>query len=111
MVGGCYQIACKQAPTLNRGRMNLTDREILELNELCGAVVDGTLTEVQRARLARWLGESEEARRFYVRALGQSASLHTYAGEMQAEAPDAPAKKIIRAARWWFAALPAAAAL
>ena len=31
--------------------MSLNDRQILELNELCGAVVDGTLTETQRARL------------------------------------------------------------
>ena len=90
--------------------MNLTDREILELNELCGAVVDGTLTDAQRARLAGLLRDSEPARRFYVRALGQSASLHTYASETHAEAPDAPAK-IIRSARWWFVALPAAAAL
>jgi hypothetical protein len=64
--------------------MNLTDREILELNELCGAVIDGTLTEAQRTRLSAWLGQSEAARRFYVSALGQSASLHTYAAESTA---------------------------
>ena len=64
--------------------MNLNDREILELNELCGAVVDGTLTEAQRSRLSEWLRRSEEARRCYVRALGQSASLHTYAAEIHA---------------------------
>lgn len=96
--------------------MNLTDREILELNELCGAVVDGTLNEAQRARLECWLGESEEARQFYVRALGQSASLHTYAAETHAEAPDiarAPVRlqKIFRFTVWWATALPAAAAL
>ena len=93
--------------------MNLTDREILELNELCGAVVDGTLTDAQRARLSRWLEESEEARRFYVRALGQSASLHTYASEMHAEAPDAPVRlqKVFRFTLWWGTVLPMAAAL
>ena len=93
--------------------MNLTDREILELNELCGAVIDGTLTDTQRARLARWLGESEAVRRGYVRALGQSASLHSYAAEMHAEAPDAPVRlaKVFRFPRWWVTALPAAAAL
>ncbi len=96
--------------------MNLSDREILELNELCGAVVDGALTEAQRARLAGWLADSEEARRFYVRALGQSASLHTYASEMCAEAPDisVPPQRLARAMRygvWWGTVLPAAAAL
>lgn len=91
--------------------MNLTDHEILELNELCGGVVEGTITAAQGARLAAWLRESEEARRFYVRALGQSASLHSYASEMHAEAPDAPADKGARFPWWWTAALPAAAAI
>ena len=93
--------------------MNLTDREILELNELCGAVVDGSLTDAQRAQLSRWLVESEAARRFYVRALGQSASLHTYAAEMHAEAPDAPVRlqHFFRFSLWWATVIPAAAAL
>lgn len=90
--------------------MNLTDREILELNELCNAVIDDTLTEAQRTRLTAWLQASEPARQFYVRALGQSASLHTYASEMHAEAPRRavparPSRKIL-----WFAGLFAAAA-
>jgi ferric-dicitrate binding protein FerR (iron transport regulator) len=90
--------------------MNLTDHEILELNELCGAVVDETINEVQRARLSRWLVESEPARQYYVRALALSASLHSYAGEMQSEAPD----KIISrpqfaVAAWWAGSLAAAA--
>jgi ferric-dicitrate binding protein FerR (iron transport regulator) len=75
--------------------MNLTDREILELNELCNAVVDETLTDAQRARLSTWLKESDAARQFYVRALGQSASLHSYASEMHAEAPQH------NAPQWW----------
>ena len=93
--------------------MNLTDREILELNELCGAIVDGTLTDAQRARLARWLAESEAARRYYVRALGQSASLYSYASEIHAEAPDSrPAdQKAYRVVLGWGAALAAAAAV
>ncbi|MEO6003382.1 MAG: LamG-like jellyroll fold domain-containing protein [Opitutus sp.] len=66
--------------------MNLTDREILELNELCNAMVDGTITDAQHARLSTWLLESEPAREYYVRAVGQSASLHSYAAEMHAEA-------------------------
>ncbi len=92
--------------------MKLTDAEILELNELCGAVVDGTLTDAQKERLSRWLKTSVEARRFYVRALGQSASLHTYASEIHAEAPDgvAPvARPVIRVSWWWVASSLAAA--
>jgi hypothetical protein len=77
--------------------MNLTDSDILELNELCNAVVDGTLTEAQKTRLTTWLAASDAARRYYVRAMGLSASLCSYASEMQVEAPDAVARaKIIR---------------
>ena len=92
--------------------MNLRDPEVLELNELCGAVVDGRLTEAQRARLERWLKESHEARRHYVRALGQSASMHGYAAEVHAEAPEAPVAqaKSMRYALWWTAVVPAVAA-
>lgn len=89
--------------------MKLTDREILELNALCGAVVDGTLSDAQRRRLEAWLRDSEVARRYYVRALGQSASLHTYAAEMHVDAPDRP--RTARVVRWTFVALSAAAAL
>lgn len=67
--------------------MNPSDREILELNELCGALVDGHATLVQRERLEALLRESEGARRYYVRALGQSASLLAYAAEMHTDAP------------------------
>lgn len=90
--------------------MNLTDREILELNELCNAVVDETLTDAQRARLSTWLAASEAARQYYVRALGQSASLHTYASEVHAEAPGrvAPAKRPGKIT--WLGGLLAAAA-
>jgi ferric-dicitrate binding protein FerR (iron transport regulator) len=72
--------------------MKLTDEEILELSELCSAVIDQRLTDVQRNRLSAWLAASEEARRYYVRAMGQSASLHSYASEMHAEA--APARPL-----------------
>jgi ferric-dicitrate binding protein FerR (iron transport regulator) len=92
--------------------MNLTDREILELNELCNAVIDDTLTDAQRARLTAWLEASEPARRFYVRALGQSASLHTYASEMHAEAPQrAPARRRPAKIAWFGGLLAAAAAV
>ncbi len=92
--------------------MNLTDDETLELNELCNALVDGAISPVERARLERWLATSEEARKFYVRAMALSASLCDYAGEMQAEAPDAPAR-ILRPAlwQWGLGALAAAASV
>lgn len=95
--------------------MNLTDKEILELNELCSAVVDETLTERQRVRLSDWLAASEEARRYYVRAMALSASLYTCASEMQVEEPDAVVSplRILQFPiwRWAFGSLAAAAAV
>lgn len=66
--------------------MNLDDRQRLEINELCGALIDGRATEAQRVRLGELLQASEAARRYYVRLMAQSASLHSYAAEMQADA-------------------------
>ena len=94
--------------------MNFGDNERLELNELCGALVDGTLDAKERQRLAEMLATSEEARRFYVRAMSLSASLHEYAGEMQSEAPETPeipANERPARVRWAFGALAAAAAV
>lgn len=92
--------------------MHLTDDEILELNELCNAVVDGMLNDAQRARLSAWLLASEAARQYYVRAVGMSASLHEYASEMHAEAPK---KRIIpvswRIFYWAGGSMAAAAAI
>jgi hypothetical protein len=91
--------------------MNLSDNEILELNALCNALVDGTLTEAQKIRLSDWLAASEPARRYYIRAMGLSASLYSYASEMQVEAPDAaPPARIIRlGVGSWLGFLAAAA--
>src|SRR3954466_6926365 len=71
--------------------MTLSDREILELNELCDVLVEGTATGAQRARLEQLLSESDNARKYYVKATDLSASLTHYAGEMQMEDADAPA--------------------
>jgi len=95
--------------------MNLSDPELLELNVLCNALVDGIITDPDKARLEEMLRTSEDARRFYVRALALSSSLMQYAGEMQAEAPDlstAPSR-IVRPAAWiWsLGSLAAAAAI
>jgi hypothetical protein len=91
--------------------MNLTDKEILELSDLCSAVVDETLTEKQKARLARWIAESEDVRMYYIRAMGQSASLHSYASEMHSEAPDS-IRLPARNKRWkWVIGLLSIAAM
>jgi ferric-dicitrate binding protein FerR (iron transport regulator) len=93
--------------------MNPGDHEILELNELCGALVDRRLTESQRARLAQLLHDSEAARRFYVRAMNQSASLHSYASEMHAEGPEhaASPRRAVHFGWWMLGSLAAAASL
>ncbi len=94
--------------------MNLTDNEVLELSALCHALVDGNINDPDRVRLERWLAESEEARAYYVRMMGLSASLCSYASEVQSEAPAPVLKsKIVRPAawRWAIGTLAAAAAV
>ena len=95
--------------------MNFGDAEVLELNELCNALVDGIITAVDRARLEQLLVASHEARRFYVRATALSASLFDYAAEMQVEAPDAivapPTNERPARALWWMAGSLAAVAM
>jgi hypothetical protein len=93
--------------------MNLSDKEILELNELCNALVDDTINEKQKARLSQWLAGSAAARRFYIRAMAQSASLISYAGEMQSQELERPRpEKIIRLGWLWkYGALAAAACI
>jgi hypothetical protein len=80
--------------------MNLSDGDILELNELCNAIVDGTINEKQKAELGHWLSTSEEARQFYVRVTGLSASLYSYAAEMQTGAADGAARGAGRIWKW-----------
>jgi ferric-dicitrate binding protein FerR (iron transport regulator) len=92
--------------------MNLSDKEILELNELCSALVDESITEKQEARLLHFLSASEEARQFYVRATGLSSSLYSYASEMQTGARDGtPSRSNVVRAWWVFGFLAAAAAI
>jgi hypothetical protein len=66
----------------------MNDPEILELQTLCNGLIEGVLSEEQKRRLEAMLSESEQARRFYVRAMALSSSLFEYAAEMQVEAPD-----------------------
>src|SRR5207237_2852601 len=90
--------------------MNLSDSEILELNQLCNAVVDGTINDAQKDALSKWLMRSEEARRFYVRVTGLSASLFHYAAELQTGEPDGSAGQTPHR-RWpWLIGLLALAA-
>ena len=92
--------------------MNLTDKDILELNELCSALVDENITEKQKARLLHFLSTSEAARQFYVRTTGLSSSLYSYASEMQTGARDAtPSRSNVVRAWWVFGFLAAAAAI
>ena len=86
----------------------MNDLDRVELNELCSALVDGQLTETQHARLQKMLIDSAEARRFYVRSMELSASLYSYASEMQSE-PAEP-RNIIRPAFWRRWSVPLAAA-
>ncbi len=91
--------------------MNLTDKDILELSELCNALIEGTLSEKQKKRLSGWLRVSAEARQFYVRAMGLSASLIHYAAETQSEGVEpVPARSIITPLLAWIAGPLAAAA-
>jgi len=82
--------------------MKLSDKEILELNELCNALLDGTLSDKQKARLGEFLRASSEACQFYVRVMGLSASLIHYAGEMQTAVPERVAgrEKIVPLFSW-----------
>jgi hypothetical protein len=91
--------------------VSLSDNDILELTELCNALVDETITERQKARLDAWLSTSEAARQFHVRFAGQSASLYYCAGEMQTDAADtAPqATKPFNRFRWAVGLLSMAA--
>lgn len=94
--------------------MSLPDRELLELNELCQALIDGALSDADRVRLEERLACSEAARRFYVQTMALSASLYEYAGEMQSEAPEPrpiPANERPARALWWTIGSLAAAAM
>ena len=91
--------------------MSLPDDELLELNALCNALIDVAIPDTERARLEQMLAASEDARRFYVRAMTLSASLFDYAGEMQGDAPEVAVQRIVRVPKWvWTAGSLAAAA-
>ena len=61
--------------------MNLSDKEIIELNELCDRLVENNLSFDNRKRLESWLAQSAEARKFYVSYMDMSVSLGYFADE------------------------------
>ena len=91
----------------------LTDAERIELAALCGGLADDRLTVSEKERLNAFLKSSEEARQFYVRHSALSASLFSYAAEMQSESPPMPVRKwqVTRIIQWAGAFSAAAAVL
>ena len=65
--------------------MNLSDQEIIELNELLDKLVENSITLDQKKRLEEWLEKSDQARRFYVSYMDMSVSLGHYADETLGE--------------------------
>jgi ferric-dicitrate binding protein FerR (iron transport regulator) len=86
----------------------MNNDETIELTALCGALADGTITGAQQERLNAMLKGSDAARQFYVRHAALSASLYSYAAEMQSDAPRAIVAKPKKV--WWIGAAAAAAA-
>lgn len=62
--------------------MKLTDEETLELHELLDGLVENNLSPAKRARLEKWIVESDEVRRRYVYFMDMSASLFHFAEEL-----------------------------
>ncbi len=65
--------------------MNLSDQDIIELNELLDKLVENSITLDQKKRLEEWLEKSDQARRFYVSYMDMSVSLGHYADETLGE--------------------------
>lgn len=65
--------------------MSLSDKDVIELNELLDRLVEKNLSYDQKKRLENWLSESAEARKFYVSYIDMSVSLGYYADEILAD--------------------------
>lgn len=85
---------------------SLTDPERIELTALCAALADGHLSAADKIRFNSLLRTGDEARQFYLRHAALSASLFSYAAEMQSEAPvpKAAPKKWYTTPHFWVAA-------
>ena len=88
----------------------MNDFDRVELNELCSALVDQTISADGHRRLQELLRESGEARRYYVRSMQLSASLYSYASEMQSEPAEPPKVSRFSSRSWLIGSLAAAAA-
>ena len=84
----------------------LSDPERIELTALCGALADDTLDPSEKETLNALLRTGDEARQYYLRHAALSASLFSYAAELQSEAPaPMPVRKAsIPRPMWWAAA-------
>ena len=90
--------------------MNLSDKEILELHELCCALADERISPAQERRLGEFLKSSEEARTVYFHSITLSTSLEDYAAEMQTDAPPTQVRHV-NFKPWAIATLAAAACI
>jgi hypothetical protein len=79
--------------------MSLSDAQVIELSELCSALIDETLNDAQRIRLEALLKEYPDARAYYIRAMAQSVNLYETAADSQTDSPDI--KHINRTYRYW----------
>ena len=61
--------------------MSLTDEETMEMHELFDGLVENNLSPTRKAKLEKWIEESEEVRKAYVRFMDMSASFVHYADE------------------------------
>ncbi len=90
----------------------LTDPESIELTALCGALADGHLTASQKEEINTLLRTSDEAREYYVQHAALSASLFSYAAELQSEAPaPMPVRKASIPRPLWLSAAAAVVVL
>ena len=61
--------------------MTLTDEETLELHELLDGLVENNLSPAKKAKLEKWIMESDEVRRRYIYFMDMSSSLVHFADE------------------------------
>jgi len=86
--------------------MKLSDKEVIELNELLDRLVENNLSYDQKKRLEEWLDDSAEARRYYVSYLDMSVSLSHYAdeslGDTEKEDESVKFSEVIRFVQSWL---------
>ena len=70
--------------------MSLTDEETMELHELLDGLVENNLSPSRKAKLEKWIEESEEVRKTYIHFMDMSASLVHYADERLSDETEEP---------------------